>query len=208
MKKKTVQKGAVNPKLVIGGVIAVVIVVLLATGKFKFSVTRNQGSPTSQSEQTQAVVPKSYRSEQYKFSLEYPGNWDVKEAQGQYVAAFLSPLESSSDKYREFLGVKVISKAGKPSITLQEATDLWESQTAAESTANNFKVIGRKSSTVSGLEAKDLIYTVDIDGIPAKGFVRIVLTADNIYIFQYFAETGNYEKYLKDIEGIISSVKL
>ncbi|MBI4035924.1 hypothetical protein HY383_03160 [Candidatus Daviesbacteria bacterium] len=213
---KIAQKGIVDPKIIIGGIIVLVVIFFLATGNFKFSASRsNQASPQKaeqkdeQSEQAQtASVPKSYQSSQYKFSLQYPENWSVKEAQGQYVAAFFSPEESSSDKYREFLGVKAISTSAKPNITLQEATDLWEEQTKKESTANNFKIIDRKSSTVSAIEAKDLVYTVDIEGIPAKGFVRIVLTDSNIYIFQYFAETDKYEKYLSDIEGIISSVTL
>lgn len=207
---KAAQKGMVDPKIVIGGIIILVVIFFLATGNFKFSASRNdQPSPQKeqQTEKPQAPsVPKSYQSDQYKFSLKYPENWNVKEAQGPYVAAFLSPEESSSDKYRELLGVKAVSTASEPDITLKEAADLWETQTTKESTADNFKIVERKSSTVSGIEAKDIVYTVDIDNIPAKGFVRVTKTNDNIYIFQYFAETDKYEKYLPDIEGIISSV--
>lgn len=211
------QKGIVDPKIIIGGVVALVVIFFLATGNLKFSIFRNNQPPSpqkaeqkeEQAEQPQATsAPKSYQSDQYKFSLQYPENWSVKEKQGQYVAAFFSPEESSSDEYREFLGVKAVSTASKPSITLQEASDLWEEQTKKESTANNFKITDRKSSTVSNLEASDLIYTVDIEGIPAKGFVKIVRTDSNIYILQYFAETDKYEKYLPDIEGIISSITL
>lgn len=210
---KIAQRGVIDPKIIIGGIILLVVIFILATGKFKFTASRSDqssSSPTeSQTEQPKATsAPKSYQNNQYKFSLQYPASWNVKEAQGQYIAAFFSPEESSSDKYREFLGIKTVSTSPKPDITLQEATDLWETQTTKESTANNFKVIERKSSTVSGLEAKDLIYTVDIENISAKGFVKVVLTKSNIYIFQYFAETEKYEKYLPDIESIISSATL
>lgn len=214
---KTAQKGIIDPKVIIGGIIALIVIFFLATGSFKFSASRTDQPSTSQSEEQQTTqteqplapsVPKSYQSEQYGFSLEYPGNWSYKEAQGQYVAAFFSPLESSSDKYREFLGIKAISTASKPDISLQEAADLWEEQTVAESTANNFKVTDRKSATVSGKEARDIFYTVDIDNIPAKGFVRVTKTGSNIYIFQYFSEADKYEKYIQDIESIISSVTL
>lgn len=209
---KTAQKGIIDPKIIIGGIVVLVVVFILATGKFKFSASINN-QPSSQTEgqtesETAPSVPKSYQSDQYKFSLQYPENWNVKESQGQYVAAFFSPEESSSDKYREFLGVKAVSTVSKPDITLQEAADLWETQTVKESEANSFTVIDRKSSTVSTLEAKDIIYTVNIENIPAKGFVRVVLANDNIYIFQYFAETDKYEKFLPEIEGIISSVTL
>ena len=214
---KCKQKGIIDPKIIIGGVVALIVIFFLATGKFKFSASRSNqpSSPQTetqtetQSKQPEATsTPKSYQSEQYKFSLEYPGEWSYKEAQGQYVAAFFSPSESSPDKYREFLGVKVISIASKPNISLQEASDLWEEQTKAESTADNFQVNDRKSSTISGKEAKDLIYTVDIKGIAAKGFVKITMANNNIYIFQYFAETDKYDKFLPDLESIISSVNL
>lgn len=206
--KKTAQSGIISLPVVIGAIVVLVVIFVLATGKFNFSASRSDQS-SSQTEQPQAKsAPKSYQSDQYKFSLQYPANWNVKETQGQYVAAFFSPEESSSDKYLEFLGVKSVSTASKPDITLQEAADLWEAQTAKESTAGNFQVIDRKSSTISGLEAKDLIYTVDIKNIPAKGFVRVVLTDDNAYIFQYYAEADKYEKYLPDIESMISSVTL
>ncbi len=205
-KSDVAQKGFVDPKIIIGGIVALAVIFFLATGDFEFSASRNdQPSSPQKAEQS---VPKSYQSDQYKFSLQYPENWSVKEKQGQYVAAFFSPEESSSDRYREFLGIKVVSITSKSNITLQEASDLWEEQTKKESTADNFKIIDRKSSTVSTIEARDLVYTVDIEGTSAKGFVRIVLTDSNIYILQYFAETDKYEKYLPDIEKIISSVTL
>lgn len=210
---RTAQRGIIDPKIIIGGVVVLVVVFILATGSFKFSASVGNKPSTSQTEsqaeQSQTTsAPKSYKNDQYKFSLQYPENWSIKESQGQYVAAFLSPEESTSDKYREFLGIKAVSTAKKPSITLQEAADLWEEQTKKESSANNFAITERKSSTVSGLEAKDLIYTVNVEGIPAKGFVKVVLTDSYIYIFQYFAETDKYQKFLPDIEGIISSATL
>ncbi|MBI2019043.1 hypothetical protein HYS95_00045 [Candidatus Daviesbacteria bacterium] len=212
---KTAQKGIVDPKIIIGGIVALAVIIILATGKFNFSASRNDqpssesATTESQSEPTQAPsAPKSYNNGQYKFSLEYPGEWDYKEAQGQYVTAFFSPLESSSDRYREFLGVKVVSTASKPDITLQQATDLWEEQTVAASKDKNFQITDRKSSTIAGNEARDLFFTVDIEGIAAKGFAKITMANENIYIFQYFAETDKYEKFLPDLESIISSVSL
>ncbi|MBI2315029.1 hypothetical protein HYU93_03165 [Candidatus Daviesbacteria bacterium] len=220
--RKTAQKGIIDPKIIIGGIVVLVVIFILATGKFNFSAsvgdkpssktesqTEQVRPEESQPEQTQSPsVPKSYKSDQYSFSLEYPGEWSHKEAQGQYVAAFFSPLESSSDTYREFLGVKAISIASIPSSPLELATDLWEKQTVAESKDDDFKVVERKSSTISGKEASELVYTVNIEGKAAKGFVKITIANDNIYIFQYFAETDKYEQFLSDIETIISSISL
>ncbi len=207
------QKGVVDPKIIIGGIVVLVVIFFLATSKFNFSASRNDQPSSSQSEgqteQPQAPSePKSYQNDQYKFSLEYPEEWSLKEAQGGFVATFSSPAESSSDKYFEFLGVKVVSTSSKPDISLQEAADLWEQQTVAGSKDNNFQVVDRDTSTIAGKEARNIVYTLDLDKISAKGFVRITKANNNIYIFQYFAETDKYEQFLPDIESILSSVSL
>ena len=207
--QQTAQKGVISPALIIGGIIVLVIIFFAATGNFKFSATRDADQATTQESQPEtSSAPKSYQSDQYGFNLEYPGNWSYKETSGQFVASFFSPEESSSDKYREFLGVKVVYLSQQPDISLQEATDLWEEQTAAESQEDDFQVVNRQSLTISGLEAREIVFTLNVENIPAKGFVRIVLANGNAYIFQYFAEIDKYDTYLPDIEGILSSVSL
>lgn len=209
------QKGIIDPKIIIGGIIALVVIFFIATGNFKFStsVNKNANKPSSQENQQPTQVPqskpKSYQNEKYGITLEYPESWSLKESSSAvYIATFLSPKESSSDNFSEFLGIKVVDTTSKPNITLQEVADLWENQTKSASTSEAFVVADRKSSTLSGEEAKDIEYTAKIDDINAKGMVRIVLKNNKAYIFQYNAEATSYDKYLPDIETILASVTL
>lgn len=207
MHKFSAQKGIIDPKIIIGGIVALAVIFILATGSFKFSVSPTKES--SQTEQTQSTKPetKTYQNSQYGFSLEYPVDWDVKEGQQGYVADFVSPDESAFDKYSEFLGVKVVSLASQPDVTVQQAAEAWEQQTVdATSTDSNLKIVDRKSSTVGGNEAKTIVYTLNINNLPIKGSATITLKNNNGYIFQYYAEREKYDKYLPDIEAILSSV--
>ena len=208
MQKTVRQKGVALPLIIIGVLVVLVVVFFLVTGDFKFSVSTNQ--PSSQEQSEVQSGPKSYVSDMYGFSLEYPGNWSFKnQPSAQYAVAFYSPLESSNDDYRDFLGIKVVDLSPQPDLTLQEIANLWESQTTEESAAeDNFQVVGRELATLSGEEARDIVFTADLEGDQIKGFARIVLKNSNAYIFEYFAKTGVYDKYLVDIEGILTSTSL
>lgn len=209
--KKSAQSGVINPILIIGVVIVAVIALLLATGALKFSasIKPTSGKPsesTQQPQQTTPAKPKTYQNDKNGISLEYPASWSLKEnPSATYIAAFFSPKESSSDNYTEFLGLKVVDTSSKPNVTLQELADLWENQTKKAETT--FVVIDRKSSTVAGESAKDIIYSGKFDNLEGKGMVRIVLKNSKTYIFQYNAEKNSYDKFLPDIEAILSSVK-
>lgn len=209
---ESAQRGIVDPKIIIGGVIAAIVIFLIATGSFNFSasVNKNNNQQINQSQpqatSTPESKPKTYQSEQYGISLEYPASWSLKETPAQgYIAGFFSPKEGSNDNYIESLGIKVVDISSQPNITLQEAADLWENQTKkAEST---FVVADRKSSTVAGESAKDILYSFKNQGDSGKGMVRVTLKNKKAYIFQYNALEKDYDKYLSIIETILSSVK-
>lgn len=208
----TSQKGIVDPKIIIGGIIVLVVIFFLTTGKFNFSATRTDQETTPSTDQTKTTEPssqtKSYQNDQYGFGLQYPSNWSLKEGEGGYVATFLSPAESIGDKYFEFLGVRAV-KSSKSDITTQEAADLWEQQTVSGTKEeSNLQIVDRSASSVAGEEAKTVVFTIDLDKVPSKGSVTITVKNNAVYIFQYFAEESKYDKYLPDIEAILSSVSL
>ena len=213
---KSEQQGIIDPKIIIGGVIALVVIFLLATGSLKFtaSVNKNSGSSTTTQEntkpeqpaQTPTPKPKTYQNEANKISLEYPSDWSLKEnpAAG-YIAGFISPKQSANDTFQENLGIKAVDTSSQPNITLQEIADTWENQT--KKSESTLAVVDRKSSTVSGESAKDIVYTFKNQGDSGKGMVRITLKNKKAYIFQYNALEKDYDKFLPTIETILSSVK-
>lgn len=204
------QRGFVDPKIIIGGIVVLVVIFFIATGSFKFSASVNKNNNKSQ-DQTSSPAPqskpKSYQNEKYEFNLEYPASWSLKENPSpSYVTGFFSPEESRSDSYKENLLVRVVDISTQPKITLQEAADLWENQTKKEE-GDDFNITDRKSSKIDEENAKDIEYTAKFEGESIQGFVRVTLKNNKAYIFQYNALEKDYEKYLPDIEAILSSVK-
>ena len=209
---KSAQKGIVDPKIIIGGIIVLIVVFFLATGNFKFSASvknPDKSAPSVTQETTPAPTskPKTYQNKKNNISLEYPDSWTLKEnpAAG-YIAGFYSPRESANDTYSENLGVKAVDTSTQPKITLQEVADAWENQT--KKTESTFAIVDRKSSTIAGEDARDIVYTFTEEGNSEKGITRITLKNEKAYIFQYSALEKTYDKYLPDIEAILTSVKL
>lgn len=220
--KKSAQEGIIDPKLIIGGIVILVVVFFLLTGNFKFSASINNSSskntdssnPAStntvsqQSSPTPEIktTPKTYQNDKYNLSLEYPANWSLKENPApSYIAGFFSPKEDTDDSYDESLGVKAIDTSSQPNLTLQEMADAWENQT--QKSENSFVVTGRTSSTLSGENAKEIIYTFEKQGTNGKGMARMTLKDNTAYIFQYNATEKSYDKFLPDIEAVLASVK-
>lgn len=215
--ERRTQKGMVDPKIIISGIVILVVIFFLATGSLKFSASikknptqpaeqTNQNQPSATSAEETKAKPKTYQNEKYGLSLEYPANWSLKENPApSYIAGFYSPKEDASDTYDESLGVKAIDTSSQPNITLQEVADMWENQT--KKAESSFIVTDRKSSTIVGESAKDILYTFKNQGIDGKGMVRIALKNKTTYIFQYNAAEKSYDKFLPDIETILASVK-
>lgn len=213
---KSVQKGMIDPKIIIGGVVVLVIIFFLSTGNLKFSASINKNSnqpssTTTSQEQSSSnpeptAQPKTYQNDKYGLSLEYPANWSLKENPApSYIAGFFSPKEDASDTYDESVGVKAIDTSSKPDLTLQEVVDTWENQTKKSETS--FVVTDRKSATIAEENAKDIFYTFQDKGIDGKGFVRIALKNNTAYIFTYNAAQKSYDKFLVDAEATLNSVK-
>jgi len=208
MEKAAQQKGIIDPKIIIGGIVALVVIFFIATGSFKFStsVKPNSNQPEQTTPPSQSK-PKTYQNEAFGFSLEYPEKWSIKEKPTvSFFVGFFSPQESGSDDYRENLLIKSVDLSTQPNITLQEAADLWETQTA-EVEGDNFKVTDKKSSTLAGESAKDIIFDIKDKEIDGQGMVRIILKNSKGYIFQFNALKTSFDKFLPDIETILTSVK-
>lgn len=215
--KKTVQSGFIDPKLIVGGVVVLIIVFFLATGSFKFSASIDKNSPdqapesSSQGQQEQSTAkteskPKTYQNEENGFSLEYPSEWSLKEnpASG-YIAGILSPKQSDSDTYQESLLIKAISTTPQPNITLQEVADSWENQTTKAE--GSVAVSDRKDTNLGGQKARSIIYTFTSEGGSGKGMATITLKNNKAYIFQYNATEKDFNEFLPVVETIQASVK-
>ncbi len=202
------QKGVISLPVIIGGIVVLVVIFLIATGSFKFSASvkpnNNQSytQPASQPTSDPVSKPKTYQSEANGISLEYPASWSLKEnPTSGYIAVFSSPKEGGNND----LGLKVVDISSKPTVTLQEIADLWENQTKAAEPS--FAVTDRKTTSLAGEDAKEIVYNFKTNQVSGKGMTKITLKNKKAYIFQYNAGEKSYDKFLPDVEAILASVK-
>ena len=206
------QRGIIDPKIIIGGIVILVVVFFLATGKFNFSATvdKNANKPSDQNQQTTTPTPeskpKTYQDEASGITLEYPADWSLREnTTNDFLAVFSSPKEGSSDNYTEALGIRVVDISSRPSVTLQEIADLWENQT--KEATPSLVVTDRTASTLADVDAKEIVYDFKDDKGNGRGMARIALKNNKAYILQFSAAEKDYERYLLIIKTILSSVK-
>lgn len=210
--KKAAQQGIIDPKIIIGGVIVAVVAFFVATGNFKFSgsVGNKQTSTTPAPGQSIPSQPssttKTYENQTYGMKLEYPDGWSMKEnpASG-IIVAFRSPKENSSDKFVDNVNVSNADISSKPNMTLMQLTDSWLKQTES---APSFKLQDRKSTTLAGEAAEQIVYTFTSNGMDLKGMVVITMKNKMAYIITYTAEKTSYDKFENAANTIVSSLQV
>lgn len=216
------QKGVVNPVLiVVGGIILVVVAISIASGAIKtsFKVTKSDryspeqqvappGSQKSESEESESQL-KNYSNKNEGLTLQYPGDWSIKEnpAAG-VIVAFGSPKENSSDTFVDNVNLSVSDLSSKPDMTLDQVADLWQKQTEEDLATSTFKLSEIKPDTLAGQDAKRLVFTYSLQEKDIKGLVVIALKDKKAYIVTYTAEKASYDKFVNAANTIVSSLQV
>lgn len=200
----------IDPKIIIGGIVVLVIIFFLSSGSLKFStsIKPDSSKPQQPEQKTQESTPttqsklKTYQNESSGISVEYPENWSIKEnpAAG-IVVAFGSPKESSSDTFVDNINISTSDISSQPNLTLAKLADSWLKQTES---APSFNLLDRKTTSMAGEEAEQLIYSFAKDGIDVKGMVVITMKNKKAYIVTYTAEAVSYDKFV-DVANTIST---
>lgn len=217
------QKGVVNPVLIaVGGIILIVVVISIASGALKtsFKVTKSDryspeqqvapptGSQESKSEESESQL-KSYSNKNEGLTLQYPGDWSIKENPAAGVIVALgSPQESSSDTFVDNVNLSVSDFSSKPAMTLDQVSGLWQKQTEEDLATETFKLSQIKPDTLAGQDAKRLVFTYSLEGKDIKGVVVITLKDKKAYIVTYTAEKASYDKFEDAANTIISSLQV
>lgn len=202
--KKVAQKGVIDPKLIIGGVIVIIVVAVffVATGNLKFSGSIGD----KQTSTTPSSTTKTYENQTYGMKLEYPEGWSIKESPAAgIIVAFGSPKESSNDKFVDNVNISNADLSSKPNVTLTQLADSWLKQTGS---ALSFKLQDRKSTTLAGEAAEQLVYTFNNNGVDVKGIVTITMKNNMAYIVTYTAEQTSYDKFVSAANTIATSLQV
>ena len=90
--------------------------------------------------------------------------------------------------------------------TLQQYTDASLAQ--GGSAMDDFTVVAKGSTTLSGLPATWVEYTATANGQHAHFYAEWAIDGTDAWVITYSADPGDYERLLGDAKATISSFKL
>ncbi|MFC1622059.1 PsbP-related protein [Patescibacteria group bacterium] len=211
MPKKYSQSGVSHILMIVAVVVVIGIIIAFVSGaaKFNFSASKDDGSGSSAMDKGKKEKMKTYTSETYGFSIEYPSTWTVKEgASEETVVSFLSQRVGPEDQFTENVGVSVSDISQLTGFTASDLIDLWLQQNESDPLFDSFLVGERGNLLISGFDAAKADYTASVKGINLKGRVVITQKDNMAFIFAFMAEESAFDDYIGEVETIIASTSL
>ena len=163
---------------------------------------------------TSTVSFLTYENATYGIKMQYPSNWlegagnSSTNNRYEVVAAFFSPLESSSDRYQECVQIVIDNSIG---LDVNLAEYMIEKIELTRESYLDFDLLGSNTINVAlaGNPAYILLYKYSD---PISGILQVMETGTTIngkgYYVQYFAELEKYSSYLPTIQTMIDSFTL
>jgi eukaryotic-like serine/threonine-protein kinase len=157
---------------------------------------------------------KTYENAGFGITMQYPSNWSVTQiredpsapANSSIVAIFKAPTESQTDLYQENVIINV--QGPFPDMTLAEYTE--NSLNAFRNMSDTIEIFESSPTTISGLPAHEIVYTSSgIEGLNLKKTQLFTVVNNNMaYVFTFSAEEPQFNKYLPDVQKMISSIQI
>lgn len=144
----------------------------------------------------------NYNNSEHGIRIKYPSDWGFGEQVKNDVVLFLSPVESSSDIFRENLNILIetLSTDAQPK-TLDEYTKL--SIEEIKKYINDVNIIDSGSTTLDGNPAYKVVYTGKYLNYELKWMQVWTIKNNKAYILTYAAAVEGYTKYLDKINQMI-----
>jgi serine/threonine-protein kinase len=203
-----------KPHLIFG---ATACTLLLGFGAIKLlsaSTEKPQPSPTAltatpSSENTSKNSWQSYVDSPNRFKLKYYPTWQAEDTQnlvtGEAVM-FTSPNQSSIDKYRENVSIRV-ENLTKPETTLAEYTK--SAITEIKKYYRDAKITESSSILMAKKPANLVVYTgKDENGLAIKNLEVWTIDQGKAYIVTYKADPKQYYGFLQTVMTMINSFEL
>ena len=148
------------------------------------------------------AADKKYSGNDYTVS--FPSNWSIEKGSGVVEVYSLSPAESTSDRFRE--NINILSEKIPEQLGLKEYTDV--SVKNAGKALTDFKILDRKTITISGKPAERMVYLHNYKGTVLKAAQAIVLSKGKAYLITLTCLPKTYSKYENAFNKALSSFRL
>ena len=192
----------------------IIIILTIISLSFLFTIPRisQQQTFAQTSASTGSFV--TYENSNYRFKIQYPSNWEkvefspgIKESGRSIIVNFISPQETFSDLFREYL---IIEVQDHPSNA--RSLDQYVSQQidTYKKSLPRFAVIESNASTPTHTNvdhpSHKIVYSYS-DSIVGKAEVMEIdmIEGNRLYSLSYHADATKYSSYLPVIEKMIKS---
>jgi hypothetical protein len=148
----------------------------------------------------------TYASPILGIEMQYPSCW--KKLEHINYVKFFSPLEGSSDRFREGLGIiafPVNNNDNRLSIDkiALETINIYREKLL------DFQLIKSKAATFDDNPSHVLVYTyTNPNSIKIKAMDIGILNGNKIYVITFYAELSKYPTYLLTIQKMIDSLEI
>ena len=155
----------------------------------------------------------TYKSLVYKFKIQYPSGWEkiefsreVAEGNRKIIVNFVSPLESSSDTFREYF---IIEAGPVKSPDGSRVTSTINTYINSLKSLPNFKLIESNMVLYAGSPAQKLVYSYYNN--PEVGITKtmdmLVTKNDKLYVLSFNSDAVKYNNYLQTVQKMLNSFR-
>ncbi len=192
----------------------IIIILTIISLSFLFTIPRISQQQTFA--QTSAATGSfvTYENSNYRFKIQYPSNWEkvefspgIKESGRGIIVNFISPQETFSDLFREYLIIEVQDHPSN-AISLDQYTS--QQIDTYKKSLPRFAVIESNASTATYTNvdhpSHKIVYSYS-DSIVGKAEVMEIdiIEGNRLYSLSYHADATKYSSYLPAIEKMIKS---
>jgi len=201
-------KASSNPVTLFTLLLLLLFSVMLSIPEYELAMAQTK---TTQSTLALGSNVLTYESSNDGFVVQYPANWQkvefgkgIEEGTRNLIVNFLSPLETPSDTFREYL---LVQTANMTSRHLSLKTFTIEQMSFLKDSFPDFNVLESNRSTTSTSHiAYEVVYTYSDPIIgKAKAMEIWIVNGGKVYIISYHADAAKYSKYLPTILKMIGS---
>ena len=155
----------------------------------------------------------TYESSVYRFKIQYPSDWEkiefrggVEEANRKIIVSFVSPLESSSDTFREYFIIEAGPLESLVASPLPSSTNRYISSLKS---LPNFKLIESDMVSFAGIPAEKLVYSYynNPEVGTTKTMDMLVTKNDKLYVLSFNSDAVKYNNYLQTIQKMLDSFR-
>ena len=193
-----------------------VFIILLSNSILSIYYNCQQSAAQTINTPSENVVRKTsefvmYTNPIYGFKILYPANWEkidfgqtIEEDDRHIVVTFLSPLEDTLDRFREYLIIQVGEIMFNRS--LEQYVD--NQVNSLRRSLPNFEIVESNATAIKDNLAYTIVYIFKI-GKDEYKVTEVWITKDNkLYYIKYSTELGNSDNYESTVRKMIDSFRI